>query len=106
MNNQFKLGKNILILSIMTLLTVFTWVGFEVYHAYTKTTVPQVVQELIKPLNPALNQAVVEEIEKKYQPSESELEIISVPLPSPITELETGEEATPSQTATPSGSLD
>lgn len=105
MDKELKLGKNILILSIMTLVTVFTWIGFEVYYAYTKTTVPQIIRELIKPLNPNLNQKIIEDIESKYQPSTAELETISIPIPSPTLELETGEEATPSQAATPGSSL-
>ena len=47
--DQLKFGRNILILAIMSLITVGAWIGFEVYHAYTQTTIPRVTSELIKP---------------------------------------------------------
>lgn len=97
--NQLKFGKNILIISLMTLLTVFSWIGFEVYRTYTKTTVPKIIKDLIKPLNPTLNQNLFEEIDKKYYLSTEELNLVSTP--SPILE----EEST-SQTATQEGSLE
>lgn len=106
MDEQLKLGKNALVLSIMTLLTVFTWIGFEVYRTYTQPTVPKIIKELIQPLNPTINEIVLIEIEKKYQPSEEELNIITAPLPSPSLELETEEEVTPSQIATEGGTLE
>ena len=60
------------------------------------------MRELTQPLNPTLNKNVIEEIEKKYQPSAEELNA-AIPL---TPELEAEEEASPSQIATPSGSLE
>lgn len=94
MNQEFKFGKNMLVLSIMTLITVIIWVGCEVYSAYTKTTVPRIIKELIKPLSPDVNETVIEEIKNKYQIPEGELNIVT----QPVIESETEEEATPSQT--------
>lgn len=94
MNQEYKFGKNILVLSIMTLITVIVWVGYEVYHTYTQTTVPRIIKELIKPLSPSIDEAAIEDIKGKYQIPEEELNIIT----QPIIELETEEEATPSQT--------
>lgn len=94
MNQEFKFGKNMLVLSIMTLITVIVWVGYEVYSAYTKTTVPRIIKELIKPLSPNINETAIEEIKKKYQIPEGELDIVT----QPAIESETEEEATPSQT--------
>ncbi len=110
--DQPKFGKNILIISIMTLITVFIWIGYEVYHAYTATTVPTVVRELIQPLNPSIDEAIIENIKEKYQIPTEELEVVTQPLPSPSPEgefeeeIEIEAETAPSQTTTPSGSLE
>lgn len=110
--DQLKFGRNILIISITTMITVFVWIGFEVYHAYTATTIPTVVRELIQPLNPNIDTAVIEDIKEKYQIPTEELEMVTQPLPSPSPEgefeeeIEIEAEATPSQTATPGGSLE
>jgi hypothetical protein len=107
---ELKFGKNMLVLSIMTLLTTFTWIGFEVYRAYTRPTIPKIITQLIRPLDPKIDQAVIEDIKEKYQPSPDELNTTIVPLPSPVEEeleleVELEEEATPSPTATPSAGL-
>jgi len=103
MNQQkLELGKNTLVVSIMTLLTVFTWIAFEVYHAYTQPTIPKIMRELITPLDPTLNRTIIEDIKEKYQLSDEELNVITAP---PL-EIETEEEITPSPTASPSGSLE
>lgn len=109
--NQLKFGKNIFVLSILTLVTAFVWIGYEVYHAYTKTTVPQVVTRLIQPLNPTIDQKALDEIREKYQLSSKELNIPPITLPSPLSEgeeveEEVEEEASPSQTATEGASLE
>jgi len=89
MDQEYKFGKNILILSITTLITVVVWVGYEVYSAYTQTTVPKIIRELIKPLSPNIDEATIEDIQEKYQIPEEELNIIT----QPVLELETEEGA-------------
>jgi len=106
MDQEYKFGKNILLLSIMTLITVIVWVGYEVYSAYTQTTVPRVIKELIRPLSPSIDEATIEDIKGKYQIPEEELNIVTQPVVEWETEeeeeieeeIETEEEATPSQT--------
>lgn len=100
---KFKFGKNILVISLMTLLTVFSWIGFEVYRAYTKTTIPLIIKKLITPLTPAIDETVLIDIEEKYQPSTEEINVVSAPLSSPTSEVETKEGT--SKTATESGNL-
>ncbi|OGV89533.1 hypothetical protein A2Z41_01650 [Microgenomates group bacterium RBG_19FT_COMBO_39_10] len=101
---DLKLGKNILIISIFTLLTVFAWIGFQVYSAYTKTTIPKIVKELIQPLNPRIEESIIKEIKEKYQVPSEELNVVSQSPTSPEAEKE--EEATTGQTATQSGNLE
>ncbi len=73
----------------MTLTTVIVWVGYEVYRAYTQTTVPRIIKELITPLNPNIDETTIEDIEGKYQIPEEELDIVT----EPIIEFEIEEEA-------------
>lgn len=75
---EFKLGKNILILSIMTLITVLTWIGFEVYRVATKTTIPKVTQEQLTPLNPKIKKETIEKLKTNISFSEEELNRIGV----------------------------
>lgn len=47
--------RDILLISIFTLLTVFTWVFFELAKTIKTTTVTQTIQEIIVPLDPNLD---------------------------------------------------
>lgn len=51
--------RDIVTLLVFTLITLSTWVGFEVYHAYSKPIVPEVLARHMRELNPALNTSVL-----------------------------------------------
>lgn len=70
-----KLGKNVLIMSVLTLITVITWIGFEVYRVATRTTIPKVTQEQMLPLNPVLKIEVIESLKANLYLSEDELNL-------------------------------
>ena len=73
MNNKFVLGKNALIISIMTLITVLVWAGLEIYRAFTKNTIPTVTQEQMRPLDPKLKRETIENLKESIWFSEEEL---------------------------------
>ena len=89
------LSRDLLILSILTVITVFTWIGFEVYRALTKTEIPVVLQRQIEPLNPVIQREVIENLKsRKYFSTE---ELVAPPV---TVEVSVGEESRP---ATESG---
>lgn len=71
-----KLGKDALILAIMTLLTVITWIFLEVYQTLHKTTSTQVTQKQMEPLDPKINTAIIQSLKENLSFSEEELSII------------------------------
>ena len=78
--------------------SIALWIGFSVYHAYTKTTVPQVLKEQLAPLDPSLDNKTLESLkEKKYIAPE---DLANMP---EITQFEMlGEIAPATQAASPS----
>ena len=52
-------GKEVLILSIITLSTVISWIVYDVYHAATRSTVSAVQQTLMKPLTPQFDHETI-----------------------------------------------
>lgn len=103
MKQKFKLGKDALILAIITLLAILTWVGFAVWEAATKTTITKVTREQMLSLNPKIKTEVVDSIKSGLFFSEEELNIVTTP----VIEIESEEasQATESsQTATESAS--
>jgi AICAR transformylase/IMP cyclohydrolase PurH len=73
---KIKLGKRYLVLSILTLITVITWIGFEVYWVSIRTTIPKVTQEQMATLNPKINRGVIEKIKESLAFSEEEFTLI------------------------------
>lgn len=60
-----KIDRDIVMLLVMTMVTLISWVGFEVYRAYTKVTVPAVLARQLKEINPNLNTDVLNNLEKR-----------------------------------------
>lgn len=59
-------GKDLLIISILTLFTVLSWIIYDVYHAATTSTIPKVQQEKMTPLDPKFDtDTILKVIENK-----------------------------------------
>ena len=93
---KFKLGKNVLFLTVISLLTVISWVCFEVYEAINKTTITKVTKEQMAPINPLIKTEVFEKLEKNFSVSEEEMNVIES-VPETTTEEEI-EESLPEET--------
>ena len=70
---KIKFSKDILFLTIFTLITVLTWVGLAVWSAATKTTISEVTQQQMAPLNPVINKNIIESLKKTSYFSEEEM---------------------------------
>lgn len=60
-----KIDRDIVVVLVMTLITVVSWAGFEVYRAYTKIVIAPVLAEQLREVNPVLDLGVLEIIEKR-----------------------------------------
>ncbi|HUS59814.1 MAG TPA: hypothetical protein VMX76_00290 [Nevskiaceae bacterium] len=86
MNNKnkktkFKLGKDALILSIMTLLTVITWIFFEVYRTLRKQASTQITKKQMESLDPKINTTIIQSLKENLSFSNEELNIVPTPTP-------------------------
>lgn len=99
---KFKLGKDALILSIITLLTVLTWIGFDVYRAAHQTTITKVTEEQMVSLDPKIKTETLESLKSNLSFSEEELKTTTTPM------IESTETTTPEgeQTSTESAALE
>lgn len=63
-----KTNKNLAKLSwlmIFTTLTVFIWVGLEIYRMANKTTITPVLQEQLEPLDPSLDGQTINSLKER-----------------------------------------
>jgi len=91
-----KENRDVLILSILSFITVLTWIAFDVYKALTKYTLPNILEEQMRSLEPQIDRVKIEKLKERLTISEEELDKISVPLMEEMAISEATESATPS----------
>ena len=47
-------------LLVLSLITTFTWIGYEIYRAATTITTTEVLERQMNPVNPELDQTTIE----------------------------------------------
>ena len=62
------MSKDWIVLLILSLITTLLWTGFEIHRAYTTTTIPEVLEEQMKPINPQLNQEALKMLRSLSNP--------------------------------------
>ena len=67
MNKDKFFSSNSLVIGIFTLLAVGSWVAFDVYRGLTKSTVPDVLQEQIRPLDIEFDEEVIDNLQNRRQ---------------------------------------
>lgn len=60
-----KTDRDIVLMLVMTLITLVSWLGFEVYRAYVIKPVPDVLAKQLMELNPSLDTVTLDELEKR-----------------------------------------
>lgn len=63
MNNQ----KDLLVIGVVTFITVFAWILFDIYHAVVTSQITQVQAKLITPLNPEFDQTTIDMVRQRQQ---------------------------------------
>lgn len=63
-------SKDLLYVSIFSLITVLAWIVFDVYHAAVTSTITDIQQQLILPLNPKFDETALRNIELRQAPGE------------------------------------
>ena len=68
MKNSFKLGKEALILAVMTLMTIITWLAFDIYRVSKKMTIAETTKEQMRTLDPKINKEIVDSLKNSFSP--------------------------------------
>lgn len=68
-----KINRDLISLAVSTLLTVAVWIGFDVYRALTRYTLPEILDQQMQPLDPKLNQEIINQLKERFRISEEEL---------------------------------
>lgn len=61
-------------LVILTLITVFIWIGMDIYRTLTDRTSPSVPQEILTPVNPEINTQTLDLLKERLYLIDGEIE--------------------------------
>lgn len=79
------LPRDLKFLAILTLVTVFTWIMVDVYHAFRKATPPQVPAAQLEPLNPKLETGIIDSLIKRDFYTKEDFGAVLLPTPTSST---------------------
>lgn len=70
-----RLSRDILFLSILTVITVFTWIFLDIYRTFTKIDKPKIPPDQLETLNPDLEIEIIQDLSGKesFSPEEFSL---------------------------------
>jgi hypothetical protein len=60
-----RLSKDILVLVILSLITVLTWIGLDLHRIFSKEEASDVPTQQLEPLNPEINQEMIDQISEE-----------------------------------------
>jgi len=60
-----KFSRDLFIVSILTLVTVLTWIVLDTYRVFNRREIPKVLQEQIEPLDPNLDIKIFDNLSER-----------------------------------------
>ncbi len=71
--------------AILTVITIFFWIGFEVYRAFTTKPTPTVPVEILTEVDPTLDESVLNKLPERLSLTNEQIgnKIITSPTPIP-----------------------
>jgi len=65
--------QDIFVIALLSLLTVFAWIGFNAYHSFINKKETTIDKKILQPINPNINLKIVEGLQKKEFLSQEEI---------------------------------
>lgn len=67
MIKKTKVSRDLLIISILTFITILTWIVMDVYRSLTQKQIPEVLEKQLLPLNPKIETKVFDQLENRLE---------------------------------------
>lgn len=55
-------SRDVLVISVCTLITILAWISFDVYHILAREEQPYVPANQLVPLNPKIDQEIIDQV--------------------------------------------
>ena len=60
-----EISRDVLIISVLSLLTILAWVGMDVHRKLTKKEVPEILEKQLLPLDPEVDTKIMDVLESR-----------------------------------------
>jgi ABC-type bacteriocin/lantibiotic exporter with double-glycine peptidase domain len=101
-----KRNKELFNIAVLTLITVVTWIGFDIYRTLNKKSKVQVAKSQLESINSRFDIETIKKVKAKNIISQQELdsvpEFVNLEFKKQVKEINQGQEATNSTEASPS----
>lgn len=67
MTKKTKVSRDLLIISILTFITILTWIVMDVYRNLTQKQIPEVLEKQLLPLNSEIETKVFDQLENRLE---------------------------------------
>lgn len=64
-NSRYQKGSNLLLFAIFTTITIFVWIGTEVYQILQRKNFGTIPPAVLAPLSPSLDTKILSDLEAK-----------------------------------------
>lgn len=61
------MSKNFVTVLFLTLITVLSWLGFQLFKISSESTIPKPTEKQIRPINPELDKSVFEDLKQSIR---------------------------------------
>ena len=65
MTQKTKISRDLLVLSVLTLITILTWLGMDIYRRLIQREIPQVMEKQLLPLDPRIETKIFDYLETR-----------------------------------------
>lgn len=65
MKSKRQIKPDLLIIAVLTLMTILTWITFDVYRILKTQEIPKIIKDELAPLNPEIDFGVFDYLRQK-----------------------------------------
>jgi len=72
-----KISRDVLVISVLSLLTILVWIGMDVHRKLTQKEVPEILEKQLLPLDPKIDVEIINVLESQLEAIPSSIPAVS-----------------------------
>ena len=76
MRQKNKISRDVLVISVLSLLTILVWIGMDVHRKLTQKEATEVLEEQLLPLDPKIDVEIINVLESQLEAIPSSIPVV------------------------------